>query len=68
MYLKNRRHSSKLEGYSPLQLTCNLTGMKPAIDYNYYAKRCEHYGKPPSHIQANLVFSTQMPKLTIKRI
>lgn len=46
MYLKNSRNSSKLEGYSPLQLTCNLTGMKPAIDYNYYAKRCEHYAKP----------------------
>ncbi len=33
MYKNNSRDSSKFKGCSPLQLSCNLKGMKPAIGY-----------------------------------
>ncbi len=36
MYKNNSRFSSKFRGCSPLQLSCNLTGMKPAIGYYSY--------------------------------
>ncbi len=36
MYKNNSRFSSKFKGCSPLQLSCNLTGMKPAIGYYSY--------------------------------
>jgi hypothetical protein len=39
MYKNNSRVSSKFKGFSPLQLSCNLTGMKPAIGYYSYTKR-----------------------------
>jgi len=42
MYIKNRRDSSKFNGCSPLQLSCNLTGMKPAVGYYSYTN---HYGQ-----------------------
>ena len=41
MYKNNSRDSSNFEGYSPLQLSCDLTGMKPAIGYYSYTNRCE---------------------------
>jgi hypothetical protein len=31
MYKNNSRFSSKFKGFSPLQLSCNLTGVKSAI-------------------------------------
>lgn len=39
MYKNNSRLSSKFKGCSPLQLSCNLTGLKPAIGYYFYTKR-----------------------------
>jgi len=36
MYNNNSRDSSNLKGYSPLQFSCNLTGMKPAIGHYSY--------------------------------
>ncbi len=33
MYKNNSRDSSKFEGCSPLQLPCNLIGMKSEIGY-----------------------------------
>ena len=38
MYKNNSRNSSKFKGCSPLQLSCNLTGMKPAFAYIFIAK------------------------------
>jgi len=40
MYKNNSQFSSKFKGCSPLQLSCNLTGMKPAIGYYSYTNRC----------------------------
>lgn len=37
MYKNNSRVSSNFKGCGPLQLSCNLTGMKPAIRYYSYA-------------------------------
>ena len=39
MYKNNSRFSSKFMDCSPLQISCNLTGMKPAIGYYSYTKR-----------------------------
>ena len=39
MYIQNRRNSSKIKGYSPLQLLSGLTGLKPAIAYFAYIHR-----------------------------
>ena len=39
MYIKNCRDSSKIKLCSPLQLSCNLTGMKPAVGYYSYTNR-----------------------------
>jgi hypothetical protein len=39
MYKYNSRESSKYKGLSSPQLSCNLTGKKPAIGYYSYAKR-----------------------------
>ena len=36
MYKNNSRDRSEFKGCSPLQLSCILTGMKPAIGYNSY--------------------------------
>ena len=38
MYKNNSRNSSDIKGYIPLQLWCNLTGIKPAIGYYSYTK------------------------------
>jgi len=42
MSKNNSRDSIKLKGCGPLQLSCNLTGMKPAI--GYYS--CAHWSVP----------------------
>ena len=39
MCKNNSRNSSKFKGCSPLQFSCNLIGMKPAIAYYSYTKR-----------------------------
>ena len=39
MYKNNSRDSSNFKGCSPLQLSCILTGMKPAIGYYSYTNR-----------------------------
>ena len=39
MYKNNSRFSSNIKVCSPLQLSCNLTEMKPAIGYYSYTKR-----------------------------
>ena len=39
MYKNNSRSGSKIKGCSPLQLCCNLTGMKPANGYYSYTNR-----------------------------
>jgi predicted aconitase len=39
MYKNNSRDSNKFKDFSPLQLSCNLTGMKPAIGYYFYTNR-----------------------------
>jgi hypothetical protein len=38
MHKNNSQNSSKFKGCSPLQLSCNLTGKKPAIGYFSYTK------------------------------
>ena len=43
MYKNNSRSSSKFNGCSPLQLSCNLTGMKPANGYYSYTNRCKAF-------------------------
>ena len=40
MYIQNRRDSSKFKGCSPLHLHLGLIGLKPAIAYFAYTKRC----------------------------
>ena len=41
MYKNNSQDSSKFKCCSPpLQLSCNLIGLKPAIGYYSYTKRC----------------------------
>lgn len=39
MYKNNSRDNSKFKGYSPLQLSCNLTGKCHAIGYYSYTNR-----------------------------
>jgi hypothetical protein len=39
MYKNNSRDSSNIKGCSPLHLSSNLTGMKPAIGYYSYTQR-----------------------------
>jgi len=39
MYIKNCCDCSEIRHYSPLQLSCSLTGMKPAVGYYSYTKR-----------------------------
>lgn len=39
MYKNNSRDSSKFNGCSPLQLSCNLTGKCHAVGYYSYTKR-----------------------------
>lgn len=39
MYKNNSRFSCKIKSFSPLQLSCNLTGTKPAIGYYSYTDR-----------------------------
>lgn len=39
MYKNNSRDSSKFKGYSPLQLSCNLTGKRYAVGYYSYTDR-----------------------------
>lgn len=43
MYIANMRDSSKFKGCSPLQLHLGLIGLKPAIAYFVYTKRCSQY-------------------------
>lgn len=38
MYIQNRRNSSKLKGYSPLQIFNGLKVLKPAIAYFAYTQ------------------------------
>ena len=46
MYKNNSRFSSKFKGYSPLQLSCNLIGLKPAVGYYSYTQRYPQAGEP----------------------
>ena len=46
MYKNNSRNNSKLNGCSPLQLSCILTGMKPAICYYSYTNRWQKCLRP----------------------
>jgi hypothetical protein len=39
MNKNNSRDSSNFKGCSPLQHSCNLTGMSPAIGYYSYTNR-----------------------------
>lgn len=39
MYKNNSRDSSKFKGCSPLQLFCNMTGIKPENGYYSYTNR-----------------------------
>lgn len=39
MYIQNRRDSSKIKGFSPLQLFGNLISLKPATAYFAYTER-----------------------------
>jgi len=39
MYKNNSRDSSKFKGCSPLQLSCNLIGLKHAICYYSHTER-----------------------------
>ena len=49
MYIKNRRDSSSVKDCSPLQLSCILTGMKPAIGYYSYTQRCRAFEEPKNY-------------------
>lgn len=40
MYKNNSRDSSDFKGYSPLQLSCNLTWKCLVIGYYSYTSRC----------------------------
>ena len=48
MYIANRRDSCKFNGCSPLQLHLGLIGLKHAIAYLPYTKRCRAYKKDTS--------------------
>ena len=39
MYKNNSRNSSNFKGFSPLQLSCNLTEKCHAVGYYSYTKR-----------------------------
>jgi hypothetical protein len=39
MYKNNGRDSRKIKGCSPLQFSCSLIGLNPAIGYYSYTKR-----------------------------
>ena len=39
MYKNNNRNSSEFKGCSPLQFSCKLTGLKPAVGYYSYTNR-----------------------------
>jgi hypothetical protein len=39
MYKNNSRVCSNIKGCSPLQFSCNMTGLKPAIGYYSYTNR-----------------------------
>ena len=43
MYKNNSRDSSVIKGYSPLQLSCNLTGKCHAVGYYSYTQRCVQF-------------------------
>ena len=38
-YKNNSQFSSKFKSFSPPQLSCKLTGMKPAVGYYSYTNR-----------------------------
>ncbi len=40
MYIQNRRDGSNFNGCSPLKNCIGLIGLKPAIAYFAYTKRC----------------------------
>ena len=62
MYKNNSRNGSKYKGYSPLQLSCNLIGLKPAIGYYSYVCREAVNGKYKS---LHAVIEMVEPVLTI---
>ena len=39
MYKNNSRDSSKFKACGPLQLSCKLIGLKPAVSYYSYTNR-----------------------------
>lgn len=43
MYIQNRRNSSKVKSYSPLQHGNILTSLKPALAYFAYTNRCGQF-------------------------
>ena len=43
MYKNNSRDSSKFKSFSPLKLSCNLTGEYHAVGYYSYTKRCAQF-------------------------
>jgi len=63
MYKNNSRFNIKFKSCSPLQLSCNLTGMKSAIGYYSYTNRCAAYKKEPTHKQHIWFLPTQKPTL-----
>ncbi len=49
MYKNNSRDSNKFKCFSPLHLSCNLTGKCYAVGYYSYTKRWQQ-GEFPPHI------------------
>ena len=49
MYKNNSRDSSVLEGFSPLELSCNLIGKCLVVGYYSYTKRCVQLQKEKKH-------------------
>lgn len=40
MYIKNKRDSSSIKGYSPFELLCNLKNSSSEVGYYSYTDRC----------------------------
>ena len=64
MYKNNSRDNSKFKGYSPLQLSCNLTGKCHAIGYYSYTNRCKtlklNYEKNINNPDFNFLFKFEL--------
>jgi len=65
MYKNNSRHSSKIKGCSPLQLSCNLTGKCHAVGYySYVCQEAVHRPKTVLHALIEMMEPTHRSRFT----